>query len=142
MAPRYFSLRWEGTGDQWWFASPIDWAAANGHYELVRELIQIDGNLLFKLTSLARIRRLEAVWDDDGGSGGGVARCRSRVARRLMEECDALRGNNSLVRAGFGGWLVYTAAAGGDLEFVRELLGRDPLLAFGEGEYGAADKKL
>ncbi|GFS28354.1 lysine histidine transporter 2 [Actinidia rufa] len=34
MPPTYFPLRWESTGDQWWYVSPIDWAAANGHYDL------------------------------------------------------------------------------------------------------------
>ena len=34
----YFPLRWESTGDQWWYASPIDWAAADGHYDIVRQL--------------------------------------------------------------------------------------------------------
>ncbi|GFP88348.1 serine/threonine-protein phosphatase 6 regulatory ankyrin repeat subunit c [Phtheirospermum japonicum] len=143
MPPQYFPLRWESTGDQWWFASPIDCAAANGHYDLVRELIQIDNNLIFKLTSLARVRRLETVWDDDGGGGGwrsnAVARCRSRVARNLLRDCENLRGHNSLIRAGYGGWLLYTAASAGDLVFVRELLDRDPLLVFGEGEYGVTD---
>lgn len=65
MPDSYFPLRWESTGDQWWYASPIDWAAANGHYDLVRQLLHLDANLLIKLTSLRRIRRLEAVWDDD-----------------------------------------------------------------------------
>ncbi|KAL3644453.1 hypothetical protein CASFOL_009633 [Castilleja foliolosa] len=141
--PKYFPLRWESTGDQFWFASPIDCAAANGHYDIVRELIQIDNNLIFKLTSLARIRRLEIVWDDDdcGGDRGlnAVAKCRSRVARNLLRDCETLRGHNSLIRAGYGGWVLYTAASAGDLVFVRELLERDPLLVFGEGEYGVTD---
>ncbi|MFS7994836.1 putative ankyrin repeat-containing domain-containing protein [Helianthus anomalus] len=34
--PTYFPLRWESTGDQWWFASSIEWAAANGHYDLFK----------------------------------------------------------------------------------------------------------
>ncbi|KAI3770764.1 hypothetical protein L6452_01908 [Arctium lappa] len=42
MSPTYFPLRWESTNDQWWYASPIDWAAANGHYDLVRELLRLD----------------------------------------------------------------------------------------------------
>ncbi|KAL0297073.1 UNVERIFIED_CONTAM: hypothetical protein Sradi_6759400 [Sesamum radiatum] len=54
MPPTYFPLRWESTGEQWWFASPIDWAAANGHYDLVKELLHIDSNLLLKLTSLPK----------------------------------------------------------------------------------------
>uniref|UniRef100_A0A5B7ABT4 Uncharacterized protein n=1 Tax=Davidia involucrata TaxID=16924 RepID=A0A5B7ABT4_DAVIN len=136
--PSYFPLRWESTGDQWWYASPIDWAAANGHYDLVRELLRLDGNHLIKLTSLRRIRRLETVWDDDK-QFEDVAKCRSEVARKLLSECETKRGKNSLIRAGYGGWILYTAASAGDLGFVHELLERDPLLVFGEGEYGVTD---
>ncbi|RVW35376.1 hypothetical protein CK203_077066 [Vitis vinifera] len=138
MPPSYFPLRWESTGDQWWYASPIDWAAANGHYDLVRELLHLDTNLLIKLTSLRRIRRLETVWDDEE-QFDDVARCRSQVARKLLRECQTKRGHNSLIRAGYGGWLLYTAASAGDVGFVKELLQRDPLLVFGEGEYGVTD---
>lgn len=137
--PTNFPLRWESTGDQWWFASPIDWAAANGHYDLVRELLHIDTNLLIKLTSLPRIRRLETVWDDDA-SFADVAKCRSQVAQKLLLECEnSKKGQNSLIRAGYGGWLLYTAASAGDVDFVKQLLERDPLLVFGEGEYGVTD---
>lgn len=138
MPPKFFPLRWESTGDQWWFASPIDCAAANGHYDLVRELLHIDANLLIKLTSLPRIRRLETVWDDEAGEPNDVAKCRSNVARKLLHECEN-GPHNSLIRAGYGGWLLYTAAAAGDLVFVKELLERDNLLVFGEGEYGITD---
>ncbi|GLT65338.1 hypothetical protein SLA2020_377760 [Shorea laevis] len=138
MPPLYFPLRWESTGDQWWYASPIDWAAANGLYDLVIELLHLDTNLLIKLTSLSRIRRLETVWDDEA-QFDDVAKCRSYVARRLLHECETKKGNNSLIRAGYGGWLLYTAASAGDVEFVKELLERDPLLVFGEGEYGVTD---
>ncbi|CAL5421192.1 unnamed protein product [Camellia sinensis] len=133
----YFPLRWESTGDQWWYASPIDFAAANGHYDLVRELLHLDSNLLIKLTSLRRIRRLETVWDDETHLNS-AAKCRSTVAQNLLSDCESERGN-SLIRAGYGGWLLYTAAAAGDVGFVRELLERDPLLVFGEGEYGVTD---
>nr|VDD47403.1 unnamed protein product [Brassica oleracea] len=143
MPPPIFPLRWESTGDQWWYASPIDCAAANGLYDVVIELLHHDTNLLVKLTSLRRIRRLETVWDDDGGDGDNsssqVALNRSRVARRLLEECEIGNGDNSLIRAGYGGWLLYTAASAGDLGFVKKLLERDPLLVFGEGEYGVTD---
>lgn len=54
-------------------------------------------------------------------------------------ECDSNKGKNSLIGAGYGGWLMYTAASAGDLSFVQELLERDPLLVFGEGEYGVTD---
>ncbi|KAJ4729397.1 Ankyrin repeat-containing protein [Melia azedarach] len=138
MPPTYFPLRWESTGDQWWYASPIDWAAANGHYDLVRELLRIDHNHLIKLTSLRRIRRLETVWDDEE-QFDDVAKCRSKVARKLFHECKSKGGKNSLIRAGYGGWLLYTAASAGDLGFVQQLLQRNPLLVFGEGEYGVTD---
>ncbi|KAJ6318863.1 hypothetical protein OIU76_014255 [Salix suchowensis] len=138
MPPSHFPLRWESTGDQWWYATPIDFAAANGHYDLVRELLYIDTNLLIKLTSLRRIRRLETVWDDEE-QFNDVAKCRSHVARELLRECETKRGHNTLIRAGYGGWLLYTAASAGDGSFVRELLERDPLLVFGEGEYGVTD---
>ncbi|WVZ74728.1 hypothetical protein U9M48_022879 [Paspalum notatum var. saurae] len=144
----YFPLRWESTGDQWWYASPIDWAAADGHYDIVRQLLHLDPNLLIKLTSLRRIRRLEALWDDDSRFAGAAAR-RASVARSLLMECEcrnhrpgpaaAGRGENTLLRAGYGGWVLYAAAAAGDVAFVRELLERDPLLVFGEGEYGVTD---
>ncbi|XP_015878914.3 uncharacterized protein LOC107415144 [Ziziphus jujuba] len=138
MPPTYFPLRWESTGDQWWYASPIDWAAANGHYDLVRELLRIDNNHLIKLTSLRRIRRLETVWDDEE-QFDDVAKCRSQVARKLLFQCESKKGKNSLIRAGYGGWFMYTAASAGDLGFVQELLERNPLLVFGEGEYGVTD---
>ncbi|XP_054804606.1 uncharacterized protein LOC129307756 [Prosopis cineraria] len=138
MPPSYFPLRWESTGDQWWYASPIDWAAANGLYDLVAELLHLDSNLLIKLTSLRRIRRLETVWDDES-QFDDVAKCRCHVARNLLRECETRRGHNSLIRAGYGGWLLYTAASAGDVDFVLELLRRDPFLVFGEGEYGVTD---
>lgn len=138
MPPSYFPLRWESTGDQWWYASPIDFAAANGHYELVKELLHLDTNLLIKLTSLRRIRRLETVWDDEE-EFDDVAKCRSYVARKLTHDCETKKGHNSLIRSGYGGWLLYTAASAGDVRFVKELLERNPLLVFGEGEYGVTD---
>ncbi|KAJ8758845.1 hypothetical protein K2173_002624 [Erythroxylum novogranatense] len=138
MPPSYFPLRWESTGDQWWYASPIDFAAANGLYDLVTELLHLDTNLLIKLSSLRRIRRLETVWDDEE-QFNGVSKCRSVVARKLLLECETKRGYNTLIRAGYGGWLLYTAASAGDVGFVQDLLQRDPLLVFGEGEYGITD---
>nr|XP_043606468.1 uncharacterized protein LOC122578554 [Erigeron canadensis] len=138
MPPTYFPLRWESTGDQWWYASPIDWAAANGHYDLVRELLRLDSNHLIKLSSLRRIQRLEVVWDDEE-QFDDVAKNRSLVAQKLLHEGDAKRGKNSLIGSGYGGWLLYTAASAGDFPFVQELLYKDPLLVFGEGEYGVTD---
>lgn len=138
MPKSYLPLRWESTGDQWWYASPIDWAAANGHYDLVRQLIKVDGNNLIKLTSLRRIRRLETVWDDEE-QFHDAATCRALIARQLFAECKTEMGKNSLIGSGYGGWLLYTAASAGDLGFVQELLKMDPLLVFGEGEYGVTD---
>ncbi|PWA38884.1 ankyrin repeat family protein [Artemisia annua] len=138
MPPTYFPLRWESTGDQWWYASPIDWAAANGHYDLVRELLRLDSNHLIKLSSLRRIRRLEVVWDDEE-QFDDVAKNRSLVAQKLLHEGDHKRGKNSLIGSGYGGWLLYTAASAGDFAFVQELLHKDALLVFGEGEYGVTD---
>ncbi|KAL5080581.1 hypothetical protein RYX36_009002 [Vicia faba] len=139
MSPPNFPLRWESTGDQWWYASPIDWAAANGHYDLVREMLRIDSNNLFKLTSLRRIRRLEVVWDDDEELFNNVAKFRSQIAHKLLLESESKKGKNSLIRSGYGGWLMYTAASAGDVNFVQILLERNPLLVFGEGEYGVTD---
>lgn len=136
--PLYFPLRWESTGDQWWYVSPIDWAAANGLYDLVAELLHLDTNLLIKLTSLRRIRRLETVWDDESHFHD-VAKCRCHVAKCLLRECETRNGQNSLIRAGYGGWLLYTAASAGDVAFVECLMRRDTLLVFGEGEYGVTD---
>lgn len=148
MPNSYFPLSWESTGDQWWYATPIDWAAANGLCDLVKELLRIDPNLLIKLTSLRRTRRLETVWEDgikaaDATPYSDVALCRARVARTLLMDCEPGLGDglqqNSLMRAGYGGWLLYTAASAGDMGFVMDLLERDPLLVFGEGEYGVTD---
>ncbi|KAL5991151.1 hypothetical protein ACLOJK_012057 [Asimina triloba] len=136
--PLYLPLRWECTGDQWWYASPIDWAAANGHYDVVLELLHLDANLLIKLTSLRRIRRLETVWEDGTGFVE-AAMGRSVVARSLLLECETKEGRNSLISAGYGGWLLYTAASAADMPFIQELLERDPLLVFGEGEFGITD---
>lgn len=133
-------MRWESTCDQWWYASPIDCAVADGLFHVVMHLLYIDPNLLVKLTSLRRVRRLESVWDDDEtGRFLHAAEHRSLVARGLFSECESGRAGNSMLRAGYGGWLVYTAAAAGDMGFVRELLERDPLIVFGEGEYGVSD---
>ncbi|PHT62573.1 hypothetical protein T459_33544 [Capsicum annuum] len=62
-----------------------------------------------------------------------------QVARKLMPECDTKKGKNSLLKADYDGWLLYTAASAGDLAFVQELLERSPLLEFGESEYGVTD---
>ena len=116
----FLPLRWESTGDQWWYATPIDWAAASGHYDVVRELLRLDD---------ARLH--------------DAATNRAAVARRLLLDCEPADkrhhlphggggdGNaNRLLRAGYGGWLLYTATAAGDERFVRELLAAQPLLVF------------
>lgn len=136
MPPTILPLRWETTGHQWWYVSPIDWAAANGHYELVRELLYIDPNLLFKLTSLRRIQRLETMWDEEL-QFDDVAKNRSQVAQKLLLECENRK--RTLLGSGYGGWLLYTAASAGDVDFVKKLLEKDSLLVFGEGEYGVTD---
>ncbi|KAF2316468.1 hypothetical protein GH714_041809 [Hevea brasiliensis] len=112
MRPTYFPLRWESTGDQWWYASPIDWAAANGHYDLVRELLRIDNNHLIKLTSLRRIRRLETVWDDEE-QFDDVAKCRSQVARKLFHECESKKGEYGVTD------ILYAAARSKSSEVFR-----------------------
>ncbi|KAK9750958.1 hypothetical protein RND81_02G232600 [Saponaria officinalis] len=105
-----FPLCWESTGDQWWYATPIDWAAANSVCDLPR-----------------------------------APQCefRAQVARSLLLDCEAKSGNgeqkNTLIRAGYGGWLLYTATSAGDVEFVKDLVERDPLVVFGKGEYGITD---
>ncbi|KAJ1394216.1 hypothetical protein SESBI_34319 [Sesbania bispinosa] len=78
-------------------------------------------------------------WFDDEEQFNGVARCRSEVAQKLLLECESRRGKNSLIRAGYGGWVMYIAASAGDLGFVQQLLERNPLLVFGEGEYNVTD---
>ncbi|KAG9130672.1 hypothetical protein Leryth_018065, partial [Lithospermum erythrorhizon] len=105
--PACFPLRWEST-------------AANGHYDLVRELLHLDTNLLIKLTSLRRIHRLEIVWDDEE-QFDDVAKCRAEVTKKLLLECRTNK-TNSLIRGGYGGWLLYTAASAGDVDFVEHLL--------------------
>ncbi|KAJ1397012.1 hypothetical protein SESBI_32098 [Sesbania bispinosa] len=110
---------------------PGDCTTSNGHYDLVHELLRIDNNYLFKHTSLRQIRRLELVWDDEE-QFNGVAKCRSEVAQKLLLECKSKRGKNSLILAGYGGRLMYTAASVENLSFVQQLLERNPLLVFGE----------
>jgi ankyrin repeat protein len=132
-----YPMRWETSARRWWFETPVDSAAANGYFEDVRELLSLDGNLLIKLTSLRRIRKLEAVWEDEA-TFIDAAKGRGLVARELMCEFETSEGN-ILIDAGYGGWLLYTAAAAGDVELVRYLLKKEPLLVFGEGEYGVSD---
>ena len=60
----------------------------------------------------------------------------SLVAQNFLHEGDHKRGKNTLIRSAYVGWLLYTAASAGEFAFVQELLHKDPLLVFGEGEYG------
>ncbi|PHU00491.1 hypothetical protein BC332_30278 [Capsicum chinense] len=62
-----------------------------------------------------------------------------QVVRKLMLECDTKKGKNSLLKAGYGGWILYTAASAGDLAFVHDLLERSPFLVFEKSEYGVTD---
>ncbi|KAE8819635.1 hypothetical protein D1007_02280 [Hordeum vulgare] len=55
--------------------------------------------------------------------------CRASVARDLLLECECKHGaGNTLLRVGYGGWMLYTAASVWGAGFVQELLDRDPLL--------------
>ena len=65
----------------------------------------------------------------------------SLVAQKLLHEGDHKRGKNSLIRSGYGEWLLYTATSAGDFAFVQEVFCIKTLfLLFGEGEYDVTDK--
>ncbi|PWA63774.1 F-box domain, cyclin-like protein [Artemisia annua] len=68
-----------------------------------------------------------------------VAKNRSLVAQKLLHEGDHKREKKSLIGSGYGGWLLYTAASASDFLFVQELLHKDALPVFNEGEYGVTD---
>lgn len=146
-SPPIFPLSWENPEEKWWYVYPIELAAANGYYEIVQELLHINPNLLIKLTSLRRIQRLETVWDSDLGKFKDVAKCRALVARKLLMDCDttitssssSAGGGGGMIEAGYGGWILYTALSAGDIEFVKELIDRNPVLVFGEGEFKFMD---
>ncbi|CAH2055391.1 unnamed protein product [Thlaspi arvense] len=130
MPPTYFPLRWESTGDQWWYATPIDYAAANSQYELVRELLRIDSNNLMKLTSLRRIRRLETQIGEipaaykremknravhSASRGGNLI-----ILRELLSECsdeDVLAFRDKQ-----GSTILHAAAGKGKTQVVKELV--------------------
>eukprot|EP00249_Psilotum_nudum_P036857 c8886_g1_i1 orf=553-2688(+) len=130
-------LRWVSSNANWRYVSPLDWAAANGHTEVVKALLLMDVNLLNKLTSKRRIRMLEALWDDRFGFSD-AAQGRALVAKELLKECEG-ELENPLLEAGYGGWVLYTAAAAGDRNMVSRLLATKPDLAIGDGEYGLSD---
>ena len=79
----FLPLRLERTYEQWWFVAPIDWAAANGHTEVVKELLKMDPSLLHNLTSKRRMRRLEKLWDDPS-SFSQAALGRAKVVKELL----------------------------------------------------------
>ncbi|KAF5757148.1 putative ankyrin repeat-containing domain-containing protein [Helianthus annuus] len=126
MPPSYFPLTWESTGDQWWYASPIDLAAANGHYDLVREVLHFDTNLLIKLTSLRRIRRLETVWDDEE-QFVDVAKNRSKMAKNCFSKANRKMGmRDPLLVFGEGEYsvtdILYAAARSNNSEVFQVLI--------------------
>ncbi|KAL5211254.1 hypothetical protein ABZP36_022101 [Zizania latifolia] len=116
----YFPLRWESTGDQWWYASPIDWAASDGHYDIVRQLLHLDPNLLIKLTSLRRIRRLEALWDDDARFAGAAGH-RAAVVKYLIATFDVINSTDNQ-----GNTALHVAAYRGHLPVVEALVAASP----------------
>ena len=61
------------------------------------------------------------MWDDEA-QFDDVAKCRSQVARKLLHGRETKRGQNSLIGAGYGGWLLYTAASAYQKEFGKILL--------------------
>ncbi|KAK1381571.1 hypothetical protein POM88_028315 [Heracleum sosnowskyi] len=100
MPPTYFPLRWERTGDQ---------------------------RCCFILTPIISLNSLpfeefvvSKLWDDEA-QFVDVAKCRSQVAQKLLLEGENKKGQNSLIRAGYGGWLLYNAASTGDVGFVEEI---------------------
>eukprot|EP00253_Pinus_taeda_P018434 PITA_18434 len=131
-------LSWEEcNGYQWWFATPLDWAASNGFVESAIELLKLNASLIKDLASLARIRRLEDLWDDecrftDAAKGRGLI-----VRALILHEWNV--GSNSVIDSGYGPWALYTAAAAGDMEIVQRLLKIKPHLVFGNGEFGLRD---
>lgn len=131
-------LRWEERdGYQWWFATPLDWAASNGFVEVAIELLKLDASFMKDLASLTRIRRLEDLWDDECRFTE-AAKGRGLIARELiLHEWHV--NSNSVIDSGYGPWALYTAAAAGDMEIVQRLLRRKPQLVFGDREFGLTD---
>jgi hypothetical protein len=72
---------------------------------------------------------------------------RVSIARNLLTECECRNnhpgsrgsGENTLLPVGYDRWVLYKAASARDMAFVQELLDRDPLLEFGEGEFDVTD---
>ncbi|KAH7294419.1 hypothetical protein KP509_28G070400 [Ceratopteris richardii] len=148
-------LRLEGS-EQWWFVAPIDWAAANGHTEVVKELLRMDPSLLHNLTSKKRMRRLEKLWDDqDAFSGAAIGR--SKVVKDLLQDFHDYHhlpdnfGDNPrrfsqskhfehrLFQAGYGVWVLYIAAAAGDEGLFNQVIAMNPELINGDGEFSLSD---
>lgn len=115
----------------------MDWAASNGFVESAIELLKLNASLIKDLASLARIRRLEDLWDDecrftDAAKGRGLI-----VRALILHEWNV--SSNSVIDSGYGPWALYTAAAAGDMEIVQRLLKVKPHLVFGDGEFGLRD---
>ncbi|KAE8815754.1 serine/threonine-protein phosphatase 6 regulatory ankyrin repeat subunit A [Hordeum vulgare] len=80
--------------------------------------LHLDPNILIKLTSLRRIRSLEAMCDDDARFVYAPRHCAS-VVQGLLLECECKHGaGNTLLWAGYSGWLLYTAASARGASFV------------------------
>ncbi|MCO5611290.1 hypothetical protein L7F22_065542 [Adiantum nelumboides] len=154
-------LRLEGSFEQWWFVAPIDWAAANGHTEVVKELLRMDPSLLHNLTSKRQMRRLERLWNDQGAfSDAAVGR--SKIVKDLLREFHVSqklpngKGDapciyepkandlgqlvaHELFKSGYSVWVLYIAAAAGDEGLVNQLIATNPELIKGDGEFGLSD---
>ncbi|KAL2521483.1 ankyrin repeat and sterile alpha motif domain-containing protein 1B-like [Forsythia ovata] len=52
---------------------------------------------------------------------------------QLLQECETKKGHNPLIRADYGGWLLYTATSAGQVIFVKQLLDKDPFLYTARG---------
>ncbi|KAI5055164.1 hypothetical protein GOP47_0030309 [Adiantum capillus-veneris] len=154
-------LRLEGSFEQWWFVAPIDWAAANGHTEVVKELLRMDPSLLHNLTSKRQMRHLERLWNDqDAFSDAAIGR--SKVVKDLLREFligqklpngkedDACIHESKaddlgqliahgLFKAGYSVWVLYIAAAAGDEGLVNQMITTNPELIKGDGEFGLSD---
>lgn len=122
-------MRWESS-QKWRYVSPIDWAAAKGQVEVVKELLRMDPNLFRKLTSRKRNKKMESMWDE--ASCVEARKGRALVAKELLRE-DAYKIDVH------GGWALFLAVAAADVTMVETLLALKPDLAAGQGEYKSVD---
>jgi hypothetical protein len=80
---------------------------------------------------------------EQGWRGASRRGHRASIAQNLLTECECRNhhlgsrgsGENTLLRAGYSGWVLYTAASAGVMASMQELLDMDPLLVFGESEF-------